>query len=235
MPLISLEDQELHAMAKKANRRLRDLERYEAQAGVGKSNAQRLADFYLEDFGGRARFPEAQNTIANLDPETKAFLQNAVANFLIEETSTVRGYKQSLELYGEMEDQGMLDDLDDEEADAGLNPFDKEKAPEQYDSFWKLFDQARRQGLNKTFDYKTLKQAIGWAVRQSKGDQAILEKISEDITKLSQMKKLTRRQLIDRITRKHKAPAARKPGKVKPEQELKAEPKPRKPGRKSKR
>lgn len=223
MPLTSLEDIELRNMAKKANQRLRNLEKFERESGAGPSPAQQLAAFYLEDFGGRERFPER---LGSLSEETKDMLRAAVSNFLTEETSTVRGYKQSLELYGVVE--WTREDYEETEG-GGVNPFSEEKEKEDYNTFYKFFDRARNQGLTKVFDYKTLKNALSWSIRQANGDKAIIDKIASDIDKLAEMgrtsrEQLTRRTLINTLTRSRKASSgSKKPGKVKPEQELKAE------------
>ena len=234
MPLRSLEDEELRLMAKKGNQRLRNLEKFERESGVGPSPAQRLADFYLEDFGGRTRFPES---VDNLDEETKALLRAATSNFLLEETSTVRGYRQSIELYGEVEAE--FEPPEDEGGDRVENPFEYEGDRSNYDKFWYLWNRAKNSGLSKSFEYATLQKALSWAIRQSRGNSEVIEKIAEDIDKLAKMKDLTRRKLIDTVTRSRKPPKAKKPGKAKPEQELKAEPnerapRPKKPGKKGK-
>ena len=224
MPLTSLDDLELRSKAKRANQRLRDLEKFELESGVGPSPAQQLAAFYLEDFGGRERFPER---LGSLSEETKDMLQAALSNFLMEDTSTVRGYKQSLELYGEVE-LAREDYIEGTEG-GGINPFSEEKEKEDYNTFYKLFDRARNQGLTKIFDYKTLKNALSWSIRQANGDKSIIDKIASDIDKLAEMgrtsrEQLTRRTLINTLTRSRKSSSSfRKPGKVNPEQELKAE------------
>lgn len=222
MPLTNVDDIELRNMAKKVNQRLRNLEKYEADSGVGQSPAQRLADYYLEDFGGRKRFPE---NIDKLGEEAKDFLRGALSNFLAEETSTVRGWKQAVALYEVVNPEL---DIDTSRQGEPFNPFLDEE-DEKRKQFFDLYDQARNAGLAKLFDYKTLKHAIGWAVRQAGGDKAIISKIAEDINKLANKKDLTRRKLIDTITRSRRAPKASKPGKVKPDKELKAEPNERAP------
>ena len=217
MPLRSIEDEELRLMAKKVNQRLRNLENFEKENGYGPSPAQQLADFYLEDFGGRTRFPEYD----------KALLRAATSNFLAEDTSTVRGYRQSIELYGEVE--AAFDGQENEGEDKVENPFEYESQRDRYDKFWYLWNRAKNSGLSKSFEYVTLQKALSWAIRQSRGNDEVIEKIAEDIDKLAKMKDLTRRKMIDTITRSRKPPKAKKPDKVKPEQELKAEPNERAP------
>ena len=175
MPLRSLEDEELRLMAKKANQRLRNLEKFERESGVGPSPAQRLADFYLEDFGGRTRFPES---VDNLDEETKALLRAATSNFLLEETSKVRGYRQSIELYGEVEAE--FEPPEDEGGDRVENPFEYEGDRSNYDKFWYLWNRAKNSGLSKSFEYATLQKALSWAIRQSRGNSEVIEKIAND-------------------------------------------------------
>ena len=224
MALRSLEDEELRLMAKKVNQRLRNLEGFEKKEGYGPSPAQLLADYYLEDFGGRTRFPE---NIDNLEEYDKALLRAATSNFLNEETSTVRGYRQSIELYGEVEAQ--FEPPEDEGGERVENPFDYEGDRPNYDNFWYLWNRAKNSGLSKSFEYGTLQKALSWAIRQSRGNEEVINKIAEDIDKLAKMKDLTRRKMIDTITRSRKPPKAKKPDKVKPEQELKAEPNERAP------
>ena len=159
----------------------------------------------MEDFGGRKRFPENSE---RLTEEQKDFLKAALSNFLDEETSTVRGYGQSIAMYGEVKDYLQIEE--EEGAATGLNPFDPEKDPDRYNQFWQLFNEARSVGLNKTFDYKTISQSISWAVRQAKGDQAIIDRIAKDINTISKKKRLTRSKLINTITRSRRKPGRKK-------------------------
>lgn len=99
---------------------------------------------------------------------------------------------------------------EEEGAGGGLNPFDPEKDPDRYNQFWQLFNEARSVGLNKTFDYKTISQSISWAVRQAKGDQAIIDRIAKDINTISKKKRLTRSKLINTITRSRRKPGRKK-------------------------
>lgn len=218
--MLSLEDQELRTLSKKANERIRRLENWMDKSGVAYNQALDVAKFMLE---GKTRFKERitdKMTQAEKDEQlyaVTAFLNNPLS--LLREAKRQQNLKEAIEQeivqqlktenrrqrkrkeqqaekkltaadYAEIEVQAILPSLPD--ADKPDMSKRKEK------QFWRIFDKAKEIFRDKTFDYKTLAKAITWRLYQGKGTT---RDITRAMLKVVKDQSLNRRKLFDAIGR----------------------------------
>lgn len=187
---LSLEDDELRRMSKRANQRLLRLEDWQSKNKSGFTPAYEQARFYIGDRGNRLmRF---QEDVTKLSEEEKREQRFKVTAFLNNPLSTrtelnkrKKLQKKVIEAGGE-EAKGLFEKL-------GLQKGDKE----QERKFWTLFDKAKAIGLTKTFDYRTIANLISWKLEEY--SSKVFRKIAEWLINLDDFENMSRRRLFEEI------------------------------------
>lgn len=187
---LSLEDDELRRMSKRANERIVRLEKWQRDHGSGFTPAYEQARFYVGDRNGRMmRF---QEDVTKLSEEEKREQRFKVAAFLHNPLSTRQELnkreklKKKIEKEGGEEAKGLF-------AKLGLQ-VDEQKQEKQ---FWQLFDKAKAIGLTKTFDYRTIANLISWKLEER--SPKVFRKIAEWLMDLNNYEEMSRRRLFEEI------------------------------------
>lgn len=194
MAIMSLEDMELRLMAKRANQRLVSLEKT-----FGKDTAAaELAEFYIgaPSRSGKYRFPENPT---KLSEDQKADLYGMLTNFLNDPYSNVKAERQRRNLIEEAMKSTPTAKEEKTTMQSVKAPKNKMAAVigtdriRQEKRFWKLFNYAKEQGLNKRFDYRTVARAI--SNRLARHGAGTMAGIRKAIEKASREENFTRRRL----------------------------------------
>ena len=189
--LRSTEDNELRRYSKRANERLRRLEKWQKEHKSGFTPAYEQAMFYLQNKKeGLVRFKE---NIDNLSEEEKREQLFKVTAFLTNPLSERKALNRREKIRQKIE-KGM-EELKEE--NKGLfNKVGIQKKDETNEKqFWTLFDTAKQLGLVKAFDYKTIAKVLSWKL-EDKSSPRVFRKIAEWILTQESFEGISRTQLF---------------------------------------